>query len=337
MFDFQRITMTVWNWLWSFLEQFRPRSTTTSSDRASSASKPSSPTVETNDDFDFDKLLRKIEDFGDYDHHDILRRSKKKGWYEWHLNADSNVDAVKIAQRFHENKEKLNLSSSIVGIANTIEEMVSKLSLTDRQKADVEKYLAQAQREESLLPIIKIYTLSQKFSECLNKYLALNTRHTLDFYCTSLNCPALARTEEYTDTFTSVLLHPQFEKYVVRQRTVHRGFSVEDKKLIENYSEGAIIITTTVLSTSEDPEVAEQFINDSSSDIVSASCTYNINNTKRRTILQIQEISHFSEENEILILPYIPFIIQSVEHLDDGRPLRIVLQECDDRIADATP
>lgn len=329
--DFQGINMSARDCLCSFLQQLGVMSHTTRNNQASDSSTPSATTTsETHCESDFEELLKQIGELGDYDHHDILRRTNKKGWCAWHLNVKANVDAVKIAQAFHENKAKLKLTSSFKDTVDTIEEMVSKLKLKVKEKNYIQNCLAQVQREGNLLPIITIYTRYQQFSKRLNSYLALNTYHTLNFYCTLLNCPALAQTEESTETFTNILFHPQFEKYIVRKKTVYRGFPLEDKKFIENYKKGATIITTTVLSTSEDPNVANVFSGDPSHGQITVFCIYNINNTKRRTALNVQEISCHPDEMEILILPYIPFVIESVNQMDNGHRIEFSLNECEE-------
>jgi hypothetical protein len=61
---------------------------------------------------------------------------------------------------------------------------------------------------------------------------------------------------------------------------------------------------------------------------ISVSFTYNINNTHRPTALKLKDISHYRDEEEILILRYVPFTIQSVERKNDGRRIEIRLDEC---------
>lgn len=322
-----------WNWLGTLLEQIGVMPKMWRNNLVNDSSISSTTTTpETCCESDYEKLRKKIDDLGDYDHHDILRRTNEKGWCAWHLDIKANENAIKIAQAFHENKAKLKLSSNITGTVDTIEEMVSKLKLGNSNKKYIENCLAQVRKDRELSPIITIYTMSQQVSRRLNRCLALNTFHTLNFYCTLLNCPALAETEEYTETFTNVLFHPQFEKYIVRKKTVYRGFWLQDKKFIESYKEGATIITTTVLSTSENPAVAESFIADLPQDQLAILCIYNINNVKRRTALKLREISYYQDEDEVLILPYIPFIIQSVKQLDNGHRMEVFFKECDDNL-----
>jgi hypothetical protein len=111
---------------------------------------------------------------------------------------------------------------------------------------------------------------------------------------------------------------------------VYRGTVLEDKKLVDNYKEDATIITTTFLSTSTNREVAESFsaVPVGDMNMISAFCTYNINNTHRYTALNLKELTKFEDEVEILILRYVPFTIRSVERKNDGRRIEICLDEC---------
>ena len=65
----------------------------------------------------------------DCDLHDILRETKIE-WPEWHLVIDKNDKAVEIAKKFRKYLAKLELSSSIVGHVQTIEETFLKFQPT---------------------------------------------------------------------------------------------------------------------------------------------------------------------------------------------------------------
>jgi hypothetical protein len=279
------------------------------------------------------KLRTVIDQVGVYDLHDILRRRIIVEWCEWHLNINENDKAIEIAEKFHHDFAKLELSSSIAGQIDTIEETFLKFMPTDDKKWDeIRKIFKEARYKNSPILIIKAYTLDQRFSERLNKHSAVNTYHALKLYCTLLNCPILAQTQEYTEAFTRILFHPKLKEFLVRNRTVYRGIVLEDKKLVENYKKGATIITTTFLSTSNDREVAESFCAASPGNTISIFCTYNINITDRHTALDLRkilgEIGIFKDEEEILILRYVPFTIKSVDIMDDGRRMEICFDEC---------
>jgi hypothetical protein len=112
---------------------------------------------------------------------------------------------------------------------------------------------------------------------------------------------------------------------------VYRGIVLEDNKLVDNYKEGATIITTTLLSTSTDRRVADIFLAGAPEDAIQVFCTYNINNIHRHTALDLTNQSVYPDEKEILILRYVPFTIKSVKRTDDGRGMTVCFDECEEQ------
>jgi len=282
---------------------------------------------------DLKKIQKEIKELGVYDLHDVLRRQNKVEWCEWHLNIDENENAIKITEAFHEDFEKLKLSSSIAAQVDTIEETFLKfMARTHKTWDEIRNYFEQARKQNNPEWIIKAYTSHQSFTKHLNKHSAANTYHALKLYCTLLSCPILAQTQEYTEAFTKILFHPKLEKFrLVRETTVYRGMMLKNKKLVDNYKKGATIITTTLLSTSTDPRVAHMFLASAPDDGIQVFCTYHIKYTHRHTALDLTNQSIYPDEKEILILRYIPFTIRSVERTDDGRRMTICFDECEEQ------
>ncbi|CAF1080043.1 unnamed protein product [Rotaria sp. Silwood1] len=289
-------------------------------------------TSNTSSESNWKNLRMEIYSVGVYDLHNVLRRRNILDWCEWHLTIDENDNAIKIAKEFHQEFEKSRLSSNLAGKIDTIEKTFLNFMPHDNDWNKIRKCFQDVRQEDSPLPIIKAYTLAQDLTVRLNKHSAVNTYHALKLYCTLLNCPILAQTQEYTEAITSLFFHPKLDEFLVRNITVHRGIFLKDKKLIADYSQGATIITTTFLSTTTDPVVAECFCAVPPEDMISISvfCTYNINNTHRRTALRLKEATNFEDEQEVLILRYIPFTIKSIERTNDGRKIRICFDECKD-------
>jgi hypothetical protein len=149
----------------------------------------------------------------------------------------------------------------------------------------------------------------------------------------------LAQTQEYTEAFTRILFHPKLDKYLVHNRAVYRGAVLKAEKFVDDYKQDAIIITTTFLSTSINCAVAEAFSAVSPGDMnkISLFCTYNIKDTHHHTALDLRNISSHPEEEEILILRYVPFKIRSVERKDNGQRIEVYFDECEEqRILDET-
>jgi hypothetical protein len=280
---------------------------------------------------DLKKLRQDIEELDVYDLHDILRRRNRVEWCERHLNINESDNAIKIAEKFHRDFKKLKPSSSITREIDTIEETFLKFLPTDHNDWNkIRNYFKQARKEDSPIPVIQAYTLDQALTKRLNKHSAVNTYHAFKLYCTLLNCPVLAQTQEYTEAITRIFFHPKLEKFLVRKIEVYRGIVLEDNKLIANYKAGATIITTTFLSTTTDRAVAESFsaVPAEHMNKISVFCTYNINNTNRYTALDVRKMSIFNAEEEIIILRYVPFTIRSVEQSADGRKVTIYFDEC---------
>jgi len=320
--------MALWNWLLTGWRWFLTLLHIPTRNRAIVPSTLSSAADETSLESGLEKLRREIDCVGVYDLHNILRRRNRIEWCEWHLNIDQNNNAIKIAKKFHKNFGELKLSPTIVDNVEIIEEMFLKFMPHNNDWNEIRNHFKKARQQDNLLPIIKAYTLSQQLSSRINKHSAANTYHALKLYCTLLNCPILAQTQEYTDAITKIFFHPKLNDYLVRKETVYRGIVLEDKKLVANYKEGVTIITTTFLSTSTNREVADCFSTIPSGDMISVFCIYNINNTYRRTALDLRKISSFEHEQEILILRYVPFTIKLVERTDDDRRMTICFDEC---------
>ncbi|CAF1424288.1 unnamed protein product [Adineta steineri] len=165
----------------------------------------------------------------------------------------------------------------------------------------------------------------------INKDLAANTYHALELYCTSLNCPILARTEAYTEAFTSILFHPLSKKYhFTEECKLYRGCIIADEELVGNYKKGNTIITTTFLSESTDPAVVVPYITDAPTDAISIRCEYEINNNHCCTALDLRGVSKKKEE-EILILRYTPFEITSAIQSESGGHMEVHFREYEEQ------
>ena len=168
--------------------------------------------------------------------------------------------------------------------------------------------------------------------------MAKNTYHELTLYCTPLNCNVLARTQDGVQAFISILFHPKLDQFLIHDDiTVYRGSVIEDERLLTGYENGAIIIITTLLSTTKCLDVAMIFcgwdVAVENSNEISVLCTYHIHN-RRRTALRMSSISNILDEDEILIYPYVPFRIVRYTRMNTSETLRkkleVELEEIDD-------
>ncbi|CAF3165098.1 unnamed protein product [Rotaria sp. Silwood2] len=184
---------------------------------------------------DWERLRKEIDTVGVYDLHNLLRQRNRLEWSEWHLAIDKNAKAIEIAKNFHQEFKKSKLSSSVASKVDMIEKTFLEYMPTNNEWNKIRISFQEARKKNSPLPIIKAYTISQEFSKRINKHSAANTYHALKLYCTLVNCPVLAQTQEYTEAITSLLFHPDLDKFLVRNKTVYRGTVLEDEKLIASY------------------------------------------------------------------------------------------------------
>ncbi|CAF4578267.1 unnamed protein product [Rotaria sp. Silwood1] len=183
--------------------------------------------------------------------------------------------------------------------------------------------------------VITAYTKHTEFTRRLNRHSAVNAYHFIQLYCTILNCPTLHLTKNYVDAFTYILSHPKLEKYRFKKGTLYRGCVLDDERPIEKLVENATILTTTYLSTTKNRAVAEMFAKSDNNTKISVFCTYNINNTKGRSALNIQEISSFKEEEEVLLLRYAAFRVVSKEIKENDRRIEICFEECSNEASES--
>jgi hypothetical protein len=117
---------------------------------------------------------------------------------------------------------------------------------------------------------------------------------------------------------------------------VYRGVVMSEEDLFK-FVVGSRIMNTTFLSTSKDKDVAEIF-SGKKKEKLAVLCTYFIHGKKdRRTALNIENISWFPPEREVLILPLSAFYVQSVQKSsDNSRSIEMILVEDDSDILENT-
>ncbi|CAF2630873.1 unnamed protein product [Rotaria sp. Silwood2] len=236
-------------------------------------------------------------------------------FYEWEL-VDRNASQkalrfrheLKPSTSMKEKELKQRLYSIKKGYINARLQDVSAVD-----GARICNYFKRALLQQDPYYIITAYTICQNFSELLNKDMARNVIHDLKNGCSKFSCDCLYSTEDGTKSITNILLHhPKFQK-VSFKGEVYRGIVVP-KNTLDHYKVGSYIITTTFLSTSKDPAVAQAFCDKGSANPTMHSffCIYEILNDNRSG-LDISKISEFEDENEVLILPYSAFLITKIE------------------------
>ncbi|CAF1409188.1 unnamed protein product [Adineta ricciae] len=278
-------------------------------------------------------LRNKIYGDGNCDLHDILREHSKTSLSHRHLKVNERRRIIEITERFHKNLKKLEIGSSIVGYLQIIDDTFFKNLPKDPVWTRIQKAFEEARRKDDVKLVIYAYTLSQMFTTCLNAHFAANAHHFLQLYCTVQNCPILSRTQEYIDAFSIILTHPDLDPYVITNITVYRCACLPEREFIDAYRKNDTILTTTLLSTSISKDVAQRFLLGASDISLAVLWIFNLNDTNQRSALSISSISQYEDEEEILILRYIPFIITSVVK-QDGAMTEIYLTQCSEDISD---
>ncbi|CAF0850001.1 unnamed protein product [Adineta steineri] len=269
-----------------------------------------------------------------------------KNAYEWHLN-DKYDSVLKKAERFRlQYKELYSERHCLIKFFfrpdNTIQDLIYALKkgyLDYIEKStdlttwkEILENFEFASEYNDLGYVLYAYTSSANFTGMINKNMAKNTYHEFTLYCTSLNCIALSQTQDSIQIFLAMMFHPSLDKYICEGHfTVYRGSVINDQKLLDGYKNDSIIITTTFLSTSTDSDVANKYIDNNSVETnqISLLCTYHIHN-ERRTSLYLAGLSKYSEEKEVLIYPYVPFRIISIQRYTEEKRIIVILEEIDD-------
>ncbi|CAF3698694.1 unnamed protein product [Rotaria sp. Silwood1] len=153
---------------------------------------------------------------------------------------------------------------------------------------------------------------------------------TLNIHLTQLHLENLTDNENLSRAYYIGIIarHPKFETFSYTGKA-YRGMMITNNDL-KQYEIGTRILTKTFSSSSKLLDIALGFLADKchTDDQLSTICTYEIRN--QRTALDIQDISLFQYEAEVLILPYSAFKIIDIQINKDKLPnVEIRLKECE--------
>jgi hypothetical protein len=184
-------------------------------------------------------------------------------------------------------------------------------------------YIKQNYLEKDLQDIDDIDTIKQYFDKAITKkdpvYLLKAYTAETGFYSKlNIDLAKLGRENLFDKKNLSrayyvgiIACHPKFETFSYIG-TTFRGMLITNGDL-ERYEIGARILTKTFSSTSKKLDVALKFLGNDrhAHDRLSTICIYEIRNP--RTALDIEQISVFQDEEEVLILPFSAFKIIGIE------------------------
>lgn len=182
----------------------------------------------------------------------------------------------------------------------------------------IEKLFSEAIRTKDPVYLIRAYTAETGFYSTLNVQLAKLRMEDLT------NENNLGRAYY----IGIIAFHPNFEMFSYTG-LVYRGMVITREDL-QQYKTGTRILTKTFSSTSKEVHVALRFLkrNHDIGDRLTTICTYQIRN--ERSALDIEHISLFPNEKEVLILPYSAFKIIDIQIDKEKSPnVEIKLKECE--------
>ncbi|CAF1115117.1 unnamed protein product, partial [Rotaria sordida] len=192
--------------------------------------------------------------------------------------------------------------------------------------------------ENELQDIDGINTIKEYFDKAINEkdptYLLTAYTAETDFYTTlnvdlaKLQLENLTAKENLSLTYYIGIIarHPKLEILSYTGK-VFRGMMITAND-VKKYKVGSRILTKTFSSTSKQRNVASTFHakKTDKDDRLSTLCIYEIRNP--RTALDIQQMSLFQYEEEVLILPYSAFKIIDIQQNENRSPqIEIKLKE----------
>lgn len=260
---------------------------------------------------------------------------------------EAKTDKIKQLIRRRMNSDRF-VSNSVEWILTTnkadyeAHQYFKKLEIygNDPQFCKFISYIKQNYLQTELKDIDSIHAIIEYFDEALNKkdpaYLLMAYTAETGFYSTlnlhlaEMQFENLTTKENLSRTYYIAIIscHPNFDTLSYTGK-VFRGMMITDDEF-KQYKIGTTILTKTFSSTSKQKHVATQFYQRKTdkTDRLTALCTYEIRN--KRTALDIENISLFKSEEEVLIRPYSAFKIIDKKENPYGSPqVEIALKECE--------
>ncbi|UJR29662.1 hypothetical protein I4U23_017210 [Adineta vaga] len=182
----------------------------------------------------------------------------------------------------------------------------------------IEEYFDMAINKKDPLQILKAYTTDTGFYYSLNIDLA------------KLHLENITEKENVDQAYYIGIIahHPKLQRFSYIG-TVYRGMIITNDDL-KQYQIGTKILTKTFSSASKKRDVALRFLDEKleRNYRLNTICIYQVRN--HRTALDIEEISLFKDEEEVLILPFSAFKIIDIQKTHHNSPqVEITLKECE--------
>jgi hypothetical protein len=166
----------------------------------------------------------------------------------------------------------------------------------------IRRLFRRAMDEKDCTRLIQAYTAETEFYNRINDYLISHTEQTLNESCAK---PTVI--SEFIDTI--YLNHQLHENYRFEGKC-YRSIKIKSHTELNNYQVGAKLINRCFISTTKDRQIAEQYVHDREGNENVVFITFEIR--EHKTALDIEYLSEFANEKEVLIMNNSIFKVISV-------------------------
>ncbi|CAF1357202.1 unnamed protein product [Adineta ricciae] len=237
--------------------------------------------------------------------------------FEWF---DTYKYAYRIAYECQNHLKQWLTKVSFQKLIKEIHQYIEKMDFDQNEKDLIQNYVQQAMETNDPIPLVRAYTEKTPFVTKLNEDLA---KEGSDFRFQSalagLNtnlCDNEAQKGFGGYIYTSILaFHTKLQSYRRFTGLTYRGVNMT-KADLDQYQKNRSMLVRTFLSSSTERLVAENFLTSTSKGKYPVICTYNIRNAN--TAIDVQTISRYPNEKEILIPPFSVFTIVDIKLNLDG-------------------
>ena len=231
--------------------------------------------------------------------------------FEWF---DTYRNAYRIAYENHSFMKRWLTKISFIRLVQEIDEnYLEKINFPDEKKL-IKDYLKESMERNDPIPMVRAYTEKTAFVTKLNEDLAdigSDFRFHLTFSMSNGTLKDNDPPKDFGQFIYAAILshHSKLDKYRSFLGKTYRGMNIKPSDL-DQYQPGKFILTRTFLSSSTDQTIAKRFLTTSNENLA-VICIYHIRD--RSSTLDVQSISRYPDEREILLIPFVTFQIISLE------------------------